>query len=402
MDRKLKDFLRKVSNRNKTEKRQNAEATPASASKERKSLPPRPKRPLSFQLPEPTHPQAEQNLGTSSSPVNLNSEPLKPSLEQKRKSLAQSHEHPPEREPIAQSYEHPPEPESLKVEREPAHTKTDPEPPLPPQQGMSNLLNAVVKARTGSRAKKADTKDSARRVPGSTNNDHSHGPAESVAHDYAAYQPILHSSSAPREPQRTTPGGDAGLMTAASHKRHNEDIVKRNIHAGDIENTKSPNAARQSVDSTGTNSIRGGSIRHSLTSSTQPISSVETSPSAKSHYSARNNGPNRIARDEPHYGTQKAEQDNYSSEKDVSRRSNGKLPDLRAAIVDGANDDRKPDQPDERMASDIKEQLHAKGVNIDNSVDVDRTTTVAPGTFKLRIDGCLCTDLNCSCHARGC
>jgi hypothetical protein len=380
MDRKLKDFIRKVSNRNKVEKRQNAEATPASTRKERNSLPPRPKRPLSSQILEPTLPQADQNLGTSSSPLKLNSEPLKPSLEQKRKSLEQSYEHPPESEPIAQSYEHPPEPESLKAEeREPAHTKIHPE---SPPQGMSNLLNAVVKARKGSRAKNEDTKDSIRRVHGSINNDHSHGPAESVAHDYAAYQPILHPSSAPD----------------ASHTMHNEDVADRNIHTGDLEKTNSQNAARQSLDSTGTNSIRGGSLRHSLTSSTQPISSVETSPSAKSHYSTHNTGLNRVAQDETYHGTQKAKHDNYNSGREVSRGSTGKLLDLRAALMDGANDDRKPGQPDERMASDIKERLHAKGVNVDNSVDVDKTTTVAPGTFKLRIDGCPCTDLNFSCH----
>jgi hypothetical protein len=274
---------------------------------------------------------------------------------------------------------------------------------------MATSSNAVAKARTKGRAGTADTPNTRDLFPESTNNDHSNKLAESVAHDYAAYQPMLSSASVQKESQQTILGGETKPVTDASRQRRNEDIANRNIATNnsghglsvgsladmdpvnDRYASRKGSVGRQSIGSVGTNSLGGGSIRHSRIIGDQSTPSVESPSSVKSHNSTRNNPPNRIARDEPHYGKRKAMTDDNNvsqanstrdfSERNAVRNSNDKLMDLRAAMMDGANDDRKAARPDDRLASDVKEQLHTKGVNIDNSVDVDKTTTIAPGTF---------------------
>jgi hypothetical protein len=352
MEHKLRDFLRKVSNRNKTEHTQNAE-TSLSTRRERNSLPPRPPRPLSSQTPGLKPSPAKQSLDISSPPANWNSEPVKLSVEQNPESLAQSYEHPRQRVSLLDAAGREPG-----LPSQPVHSNIEPTSLRSPTRSMATSSNAAAKGRTEGRAGTTDTQNNKDSFPVSTNNDHSKGLEESVAHDYAAYQPMLSPTSVHKESQQTTFGGDTSLIMDTSQQRHNEDITNRNTLANNS-------------DQSGLN--------------------VESPSSLNSHNSTHNNLPSRIARDEPHYGKRKGKTDDNNvsqanstrdfSERNAARKPNSKLMDLRAAIMDGANDDRKAARPDDRLAIDVKERLHAKGINIDNTVDVDKTTTVAPGAF---------------------
>ena len=185
-------------------------------------------------------------------------------------------------------------------------------------------------------------------------------------------------------------------MTNASLLRHNEDIANRNI----IENNSSHGSSVHSLTETDSKDIlrfmgRRGSVaqesRNSSLSSTNQSSVAIETPASKqtSQYSSnRSGGVPKVARDEPRWGKRKSNDDansisQASSDRDFGGRSRprGELMDLRAAVMDGSGDDRDVVQSDSSLASDLEEQLQIAGVDISDSVDVDRTTRWAPGTF---------------------
>lgn len=183
-------------------------------------------------------------------------------------------------ESLSRSFE-----QNSKVAPSPIEQPSQPMSPKSPTLSMSTAANAAALARTDSYAKNSDHASKCS-FPGLVNAEQSNSVIDSVAHDYAAYQPIPTPKADPNGSKYQTLGGDTRLMEDAS-SRHG------------------------------------------------------------------------------------------------SRKSDGEFLDLRSTVIMDMKDDRWDDRHNDsedrdRLATDLKERLHIKGLDLDNSVDVDQSTRWAP------------------------
>ncbi|KAF2797600.1 hypothetical protein K505DRAFT_358299 [Melanomma pulvis-pyrius CBS 109.77] len=370
MERKLKNFFRKVSTRRKADRqtqRTKQKPTPPSTDPE--------------QTPGRNVLHVGQDL-ESFPPIDLNSEPLRRSVQQEHESLSQY---------TKQNIESP----WRSSEARPGLSY------LPHEATSFQTMTPQQAGRTESQAGNVESYTSRDSSPEIASNRQSEVMADSIAHDYAAYQSMPSPTTVPNRPQHITLGDDTRLMTDESMLRHNEDIADRNIVANSSEHGSSLHSLTDNEDkllthlrkgpigkqSVGNNSTGKGSIR-STGINDQHSPSLESS-SVKSQYSNRQSWPVRVAREELHWGKRKGTGDgnnvsqasssrDFAPQQRMDRKSDVGSMDLRAAIVDGGKNDRDDRQADDRLASALKERLFIKGVDLDDSVDVDQSTCWAP------------------------
>ncbi|KAF2704562.1 hypothetical protein K504DRAFT_449554 [Pleomassaria siparia CBS 279.74] len=404
----MKKFFRKLRNRRKTDNSRPNAAQKTEPSLIRKENKPLPNPPQANQSPVLNPPRTEtKRTEPKPKPMSIslvqNSEPLRLSVEQKR-------------EPLSQAFEQYPEPRTQSTPMKRKHAPSSSSvgndtggaaPRTTAQFTPTPLSNSTAKPYQRNASRTPEPRGSIDSFPKPIDKRASKQMADAVAHDYAAYEPMLSPASALDNSQNTTLSRDTRSMTDSSKLRHSEDMADRKIMTNSSGHGSSPGSFRdrvekigtrkqsvgkRSIGSVGDDSIGGRSLRPvSL-----PGSKISPSPSTETHSmmpetSNRTNWPMHAARDEPHRSNRKSTgyDNNVSQATDYTSKPRTKYrkPDsermaLRAAIMNGSNDvkgaDRPVNEPPDHMQSDLKQRLLKKGVDIEDSVDIDQRTHWAP------------------------